>query len=83
MCEQISGHPEPFRQLGRGSVADAQQVDDCQTGRISEGSMNFRTSLNPPITNNELPWLDVWESILGLPVGVICSVLSDEGHSAG
>jgi transcriptional regulator with XRE-family HTH domain len=33
-------------------------------------------------TNNELPWLDVWESILGLPVGVICSVLSDEGQFA-
>jgi transcriptional regulator with XRE-family HTH domain len=33
-------------------------------------------------TINELPWLDVWESILGLPVGVICSVLSDEGQFA-
>jgi transcriptional regulator with XRE-family HTH domain len=33
-------------------------------------------------TDNELPWLDVWESILGLPVGVICSVLADDGQFA-
>jgi len=33
-------------------------------------------------TTNELVWLDLWESILRLPVGVICSVLADEGQFA-
>ncbi|WP_395152457.1 helix-turn-helix domain-containing protein [Ilumatobacter sp.] len=33
-------------------------------------------------TDNELPWLDVWESILSLPVGVVCGVISDEGEFA-
>ena len=33
-------------------------------------------------TTNELPWLNVWESVLGLPVGVICGLLADEGQFA-
>ena len=33
-------------------------------------------------TENELPWLNVWESILRLPVGVITSVIADEGQFA-
>ena len=33
-------------------------------------------------TDNELAWLDVWESILGLPIGVVCSLLADEGQFA-
>ncbi len=33
-------------------------------------------------TSNEQPWLDVWESVLGLPVGVICGLLADEGQFA-
>lgn len=33
-------------------------------------------------TENELPWLAVWESVLDLPIGSICAVLSDEGQFA-
>ena len=33
-------------------------------------------------TDNELSWLDVWESILRLPIGVVCSLLADEGRFA-
>lgn len=33
-------------------------------------------------TENELPWLSVWESVLDLPIGSICDVLSDEGQFA-
>jgi transcriptional regulator with XRE-family HTH domain len=31
---------------------------------------------------NTLPWMDVWDAVLGLPVGVICDVLADEGQFA-
>ena len=33
-------------------------------------------------TENELPWLAVWESVLDLSIGSICTVLSDEGQFA-
>jgi hypothetical protein len=33
-------------------------------------------------TENELPWLGVWDSVLDLPIGSICDVLSDEGQFA-
>jgi transcriptional regulator with XRE-family HTH domain len=33
-------------------------------------------------TGHELPWLDVWDAVLRLPVGAISNVLSDEGQFA-
>jgi transcriptional regulator with XRE-family HTH domain len=33
-------------------------------------------------TPNEMPWLDVWDAVLRLPVGVICDLLADEGQFA-
>lgn len=33
-------------------------------------------------TPNEIPWVDVWEAVLRLPVGVICELLADEGQFA-
>jgi hypothetical protein len=33
-------------------------------------------------TENGLPWLSVWDSVLDLPIGSICAVLSDEGQFA-
>ena len=29
-----------------------------------------------------MPWLDVWDAVLGLPIGVICHLLADEGQFA-
>lgn len=33
-------------------------------------------------TRQEMPWLDVWDAVLGLPIGVICHLLADEGQFA-
>ena len=32
-------------------------------------------------TVNEVPWLDVWSAILGLPAGVVCGLLVDASKS--
>lgn len=81
---ELSARPVMTRE-DRRSLGFALRVVDHLRNNRDETLVVARRQLvrqRDRATTNELLWLDVWESVLGLPVGVVCGLLADEGQFA-